>query len=140
MVCANFRASLRQRRNEASIDWSKLQDKGVQARFNLEVKNRYLPLFDEISDDREDRLQAEYNALLYSIEAAAKSTIGTKARSHRQQWVSEKSRLILEEKERAHIELANVSASDVERLRVLRGEVKTLSRKAAKSLADDDKR
>ena len=74
------------------------------------------------------------------IEAAAKNTIGTKARPHRQQWVSEKSRLILEEKERAHIELANVSASEVERLRVLREKVKTLSREAAKSLADDDKR
>ena len=144
MVCANFRTSLRvvpkQRRNEISIDWSKLQDKGVQARFNLEVKNRYLPLYDEISDDCEDRLQAEYNALLYSIEAAAKSTIGSKARPYRHQWVSEKSRLILEDKERAHIELASVAASEVERLRVLREKVKTLSREAAKSLADDDKR
>ena len=76
MVCAKLRASLRDadkpRRKEISIDWSKLLNKDVNARFNLEIKNKYHLLVDEIPES-DDRLQAEYDALLNTIEATAKS-------------------------------------------------------------------
>ena len=52
--------------------------------------------------------------------------------------MSEKSRAILEKKERVHIELASVKASEAERLAALRAKVKALAREAANSLANDE--
>lgn len=53
--------------------------------------------------------------------------------------MSETSQALLEEKEKAHIELTGLPSSEVEKRAVLRAKLKSLSRKAAESLANDDK-
>ena len=143
MVCANIRASLRVNKksgmNRASIDWSRLEDPRVNKHFNLEVRNRFEALRDEIASSQGHEVQAEYDALLESVQAAAKASIGTKARPKCHHWVSERSQSLLAKKDRVHTELASIKASESERAMSLKAELKNLAQRVTESLAEDER-
>ena len=140
MVCAEFRLSLREPPKlgprAASIDWDKLKEPEVQARFNLEVRNRFEALRDETNELREqaNSTQKEYDDLLSSIEMSALEVIGPKTRTKLPHWVSARSRKLLAEKEEAHRELAPERAPESERVKSLKERVKSLAQEVTESL------
>lgn len=142
MVCANIRASFRVKKsgsNRASIDWSRLVDPRVNEHFNLEVKNRFEALRDETASSQGHEVQAEYDALLESVQEAAKASIGIKARPKCHHWVSERSQALLAKKDRVHTELASIKASESERAKSLKVELKNLAQRVTESLAEDER-
>jgi hypothetical protein len=78
------------------------------------MKNRFRVLRDQVAD--KTSIQEEYDALLDAITSTAKEVLGTRPRDRRRPWVSEKTRQLLAEKERVHVQLAAKSAEESRKL------------------------
>ena len=140
MVSASFRLSLRNsirvKDKEKSFDWDKLKKPEIKHQFNLDVKNRLEALKDELKERH--NLQAEYDALLKGIEESAKVILDLKPRTKRHLWVSEKTKKLLIEKEKAHIVLASKSENEFKNAESLKTKVKFLAKEVANALAEDE--
>ena len=71
--------------------------------------------------------------------SAAKDTLGTRPRECKKPWLSQKTHEILAAKEKAHLELTAKNASEFEKAKSLKNEIRQLAKNAAVSLAEDEK-
>jgi hypothetical protein len=100
-VTANFRLRLRSTKRSTiercKYNTTKLSDPSIQEQFNIELNNRFEPLYNQKgSDEINIEIENRYEALHEAVKETSEKILGKRRKTKQPSWVTEETLKLLE--------------------------------------------